>query len=325
MTKAIRVHAAGGPEVLLWEDCEVPEPGPDEVRIRHTAVGLNFIDVYFRTALYPPPAYPFVPGMEAAGQVISVGSAVDDFALGDRVAYAGRPMGAYAEERLMPAERLVRVPEGVQDELAAAVMLKGMTAHYLLRGTYRVRSGDAILVHAAAGGVGSILCQWGRHLGAVVIGTVSTEEKAEQALADGCQHPIIYTRESFVERVREITEGRGVAVVYDSVGADTFIGSLDCLAPRGTMVSFGQSSGPPEALALSELSSRGSLFLTRPSLMDYTESRAELEQAARELFEVLRVGAVRCLIGQRYSLSEASRAHSDLEGRRTLGSSLLLP
>jgi len=326
-TRAIVVHALGGPEVLRWEEVELEDPAPGEARVRHAAVGLNFIDVYFRTGLYPAGELPFVPGIEAAGVVEALGAGVEEVAVGDRVAYATRPLGAYSERRNLPARRLVRLPDAphaIGDELAAAVMVKGMTAQYLLRRTFQVEDGHTILVHAAAGGVGSLLCQWGSYLGATVIGTVGSEEKAEQARADGCAHPILYRDEDFVARVREIAPG-GVHVVYDSVGVDTFEGSLDCLAPMGMMVSFGQSSGPRPALELSELARRGSLFLTRPSLMDYVARREDLVATAAEVFELLESGVLRCRIGQRWPLAEAAEAHRALEARRTSGASLLLP
>jgi len=263
MSFAIRIHKIGGPEVLEWQEVVVGDPGPGEVRLRHGAVGLNFIDVYFRTGAYGADV-PFTPGLEASGVVEALGEGVSDLRVGDRVAYAAPPAGAYCEERLMPADRLVKLPQGVSDEVAAGMMLKGMTARYLLRQTYRVKAGDTILVHAAAGGVGLIACQWAKHLGATVIGTVGSDEKAELAAAHGCHHPIVYTRENLVERVKSITDGEGVPVVYDSVGKDTFMQSLDCLRPLGTMVTFGQSSGPVPSLEVGLLAAKGSLFLTRP-------------------------------------------------------------
>ena len=324
MAGVVRIHETGGPDRLAWEQIDVAEPGPGEVRLRQTAVGLNFIDVYHRTGLYALPSLPAVLGREAAGVVESVGSGVARFAPGDRVAYALHP-GAYAETRVIPEDALVALPPEISDRQAAAVMLKGLTAQYLLRRTYRVRPGDTILFHAAAGGVGLIACQWARHLGATVIGTVGSDEKAELARAHGCEHPIVYTRDDFAERVREITEGRGVPVVYDSVGRATFDGSLACLAPLGTLVSFGQASGPVPPLDLQRLSAGGSLFLTRPTLMTYIAQRADLESAARELFDVLATGAVRVEIGQTYPLRDTERAHRDLEARRTRGSTVLLP
>ena len=325
MAKAVRMHETGGPEVLAWEDVEVGDPGPGEARVRHTAVGLNFIDCYFRAGTYPPPTLPLVPGFEAAGVVEAVGEGVDGVKAGDRVAYATAPIGAYAEARLVPAASLVALPADLDDAAAAAVLLKGLTAHYLLRRTFEVKSGQTILVHAAAGGVGLIACQWAKHLGATVIGTVGTAAKAEIARAHGCDHPIVTAEESFVERVNEITAGAGVPVVYDSVGRDTFTGSLDCLAPLGTMVLFGQSSGMVEPFDPGVLAAKGSLYLTRPTLFTYTATREALTAAATELFAVVRSKAVRVVVNQTYPLSEAAAAHTDLEARRTTGSTVLLP
>ncbi|MDX1431947.1 MAG: quinone oxidoreductase [Gammaproteobacteria bacterium] len=325
MTHAIRIHETGGPEVLRWESVELGDPGPGEVRVRHTAVGLNFIDVYFRTGLYRAIEPPFTPGMEACGVVEALGSGVQGLAEGDRVAYASAPVGAYAESRNMAADRVVKVPDGVGDEQAAAMMLKGMTAQYLLRRTHRVQPGDTILFHAASGGVGLIACQWAKHLGATVIGTVGSDEKAELAAAHGCDHPIVYTRENFVERVKEITAGAGVRVVYDSVGKDTFMQSLDCLQPFGLMVSFGQSSGAQAPLDVGVLAAKGSLFLTRPTLVTYTAKREDLEATAAELFEVVSSGKVKVEIKQRFPLREAAAAHRALEGRKTTGSTVLTP
>lgn len=325
MAHAIRVHEHGGPEVLRWEAVQVGAPGPGELRVRHGAVGLNYIDVYHRTGLYPVPELPFTPGLEAAGVVEAVGSGVTGFVAGDRVAYCSGPLGACCEVRVMPAERAVKLPADIDERTAAALMLKGLTAWYLLRRTWRVQRGDPILVHAAAGGVGLITCQWAKHLGATVIGTVSSDEKAALALAHGCDHPIVYTREDFVERVRELTGGAGVAVVYDSIGRDTFLRSLECLRPLGMLVSFGQSSGPVEPLDVGLLAAKGSLFLTRPSLFAYTARREDLDAGAAELFEVVRSGAVRVEINQSFPLAEAAAAHRALEARRTTGSTLLLP
>ena len=325
MSKAIVINQTGGPEVLRWVDYDPGQPGPGEVRLRHEAVGLNFIDVYHRTGLYPLPSLPAVPGMEGSGTVEAVGDGVTEVAAGDRVAYAGLPPGAYAQVRRIPADRLVKLPESITTRQAAAMMLQGMTARYLLRGCFDVKAGDTILIHAAAGGVGSIVCQWAKHLGAAVIGTVGSEEKAATATANGCDYPILYTKEEFVARVKEITEDRGVDVVYDSVGQATFMKSLDCLRPLGTMVSFGQSSGPVAPLELGLLSAKGSLFLTRPTLMTYTAKREDLLIHARDLFEVVEKGVVKVEIRQTYPLSDAARAHRDLEGRRTTGSSILLP
>ena len=325
MTGVVRVHEVGGPEVLRYENVEVGSPGPGQVLLRQTAVGLNFIDVYFRTGLYPPPQLPFVPGLEAAAVVEALGDGVRDLQVGQRVAYASPPIGAYAERRLMPADRLVALPEGISDEQAAAMMLKGMTAQYLLRRTYRVQSGQTVLFHAAAGGVGLIACQWAKHLGATVIGTVGNEAKADLARAHGCAHVIRYDRDEVVARVREITGGKGVPVVYDSVGQATFERSLECLAPMGMLVSFGQSSGKIPPVDLGILSQKGSLYVTRPTLMTYTAERADLVASANELFDVVQRGAVRIEINQRFPLRDAAEAHRALEGRRTTGSTLLLP
>ncbi len=325
MPRAIRIHRTGGPDAMQWEDVELGAPGPGEVRIRHEAVGLNYIDVYFRTGLYPAPSLPFSPGMEGAGVVEAVGEGVDALAAGDRVAYAAPPVGAYAEERLMPADRVVKVPAGIDARQAAAMMLQGMTVEYLLRRTFPVRSGDTILFHAAAGGVGLIACQWAKHLGATVIGTVGSDEKAELARAHGCDHPIVYTRENFTERVRELTDGAGVPVVYDAVGRDTFEGSLDCLRPRGMLVSFGQASGKIEPFDVGILSAKGSLYVTRPTLMTYTASRADLEASAQALFDVVGSGAVRITVNQTFPLADAANAHRALESRQTTGSTILLP
>jgi NADPH2:quinone reductase len=325
MPRSIRVHGVGGPEVLRWEEGDRPQPGPGEVLIRQTAIGLNFIDVYFRKGVYPAPSFPFTPGMEGAGVVEALGEDVASLKVGDRVAYAGAPIGAYAELRLMPAERLLALPDAIEDETAAAMMLKGMTAHYLLRRIARLEAGDTILFHAAAGGVGLIACQWAKHLGLRVIGTVGSEEKAAMATAHGCDHAVIYTREDLVDRVRKITGGEGVPVVFDSVGRATFDASLDCLRPRGLMVSFGQASGPVPPLDISVLNLKGSLFLTRPSLMGYTAARPDLVTSAEALFDVVRKKIVKIEIGQQYPLREAARAHRDLESRRTIGSSVLRP
>ncbi|NUT01331.1 MAG: quinone oxidoreductase [Sphingomonas sp.] len=322
MVHAIRVHQAGGPEVLQWEEVHVGEPGQGQARVRQTAVGLNYIDVYHRTGLYPQ-VLPFIPGTEGAGIVEAVGSGVTQVKTGDRVAYAG-PTGGYSETRLIDADRLVKLPDAISDELAAAMMLQGMTARMLLRAVHRVEPGDTILVHAAAGGVGLIMCQWAKALGATVIGTVSTEEKAELARAHGCDHPIIYTRQDFVAEVERITDGRKLPLVYDSVGKDTFLKSLDCLHPRGLMVSYGNASGPPDPMPPGLLAQKGSLFLTRPTLFHYVAAREELEQSASELFDLVLAGRVRIEIGQRFPLSDAAEAHRQLEGRRTTGSTVLV-
>ena len=321
MTHAIRVYQTGGPEVLRWEEVQVGNPGPGEIRVRHTRIGLNYIDVYYRTGLYATPL-PFTPGFEAAGVVDAVGDGVDYLKPGDRIAYGTGPLGAYAEMRVMPADRAVRLLPSISDDEAAAMMLQGMTAQYLLRRTYHVKPGDTILVHAAAGGVGLILCQWASHLGATVIGTVSTDEKAELAQANGCAHPIVYTRDDFQARVMEITGGRKVPVVYDSVGRDTFAKSLDCLAPLGTMVLFGQASGPVPPLDLGQLAAKGSLFITRPTLFTYTAKREDLLATAQDLFDVVASGAVKIAVNQPYRLADAAQAHADLEARRTTGSTV---
>ncbi len=325
MSKAIRIYETGGPEVLKWEEHNPGSPGKGEVLIQHEAIGLNFIDVYHRTGLYPLPSLPAVPGMEGAGRVLMVGAGVSEFSQGDRVAYAGVPPGAYAETRLIPAHRLVPLPEGLSAEQAAAMMLQGMTARYLLVGCYPVKAGDTILIHAAAGGVGSIACQWAAHLGATVIGTVGSPEKAEIARSNGCTHPILYTGNDWVKQVMEITAGNGVDVVYDSVGKTTFMLSLDCLRPLGTMVTFGQASGAVAPFEPGILAAKGSLFLTRPSLMTYTQKRNDLLAHAQDLFRLVLSGAIRVNIHQRYPLPEAARAHQDLESRRTSGSSILIP
>ena len=325
MSRAIRIHRHGGPEVMSWEDYDPGAPGDGELRVRHTAVGLNFIDVYHRSGLYPLASFPAGIGLEAAGVVEETGPGVSDLAPGDRVAYASPPTGSYSEVRNIAADRVVRIPEGVEDRTAAAMMLKGMTAEYLLRRTFPVQAGQTILFHAAAGGVGLIACQWAKHLGATVIGTVSTPGKAELARAHGCDHPIITGDEDIAARVRDITGGVGVPVVYDSVGKDSFDASLDCLSPRGTMVLFGQSSGPVPSFDLGLLAAKGSLYITRPSLMAYTASREDLVASADALFEVIAGGMVRIEIMQTYPLAEAARAHRDLEARKTTGSSVLLP
>jgi NADPH2:quinone reductase len=322
MPKAIRIHETGGPEVLRWEEVEVGRPGPGEALLRQTAVGLNFIDTYHRTGLYPLPL-PAVLGMEGAGVVEEVGAGVSEVKPGDRVAYAG-VLGAYTERRLIAADRLVPLPDGVSDIQAAAMMLKGMTAEYLLRRTHRVQRGETILVHAAAGGVGLIMCQWAKHLGATVIGTVGSDEKAELARANGCDHPIVYTRENFTERVRALTGGAGVPVVYDSVGKDTFLTSLDCLHPRGLMVTFGNASGAVPPFSIGLLAQKGSLFLTRPVLMAYTAKREDLLASARALFEVVASGVVKIKLERTWPLEAAAAAHRELEGRRTTGSTVFI-
>lgn len=325
MTHAIRIHQYGGPDVLQWEEVELPEPGPKEARIKQTAVGLNYIDVYVRTGLYPQPSLPFVPGQEGAGEVLLVGSEVTDLKPGDRVAYAG-PVGAYAKERNIAADRLVRLPDAIDDKTAAAMMLQGMTARYLLRKTFPVGRDTKLLLHAAAGGVGLIASQWAAHLGAsAIIGTVGSAKKAELAKAHGCTHTINYREENFVDRVKEITGGEGVDVVYDSVGKDTFPGSLDCLRPMGMWVCFGQSSGPIGPVELGVLAQKGSLLCTRPTLMTYTAKRADLVETANDLFDVVASGAVKINVNQTYPLKDAAQAHRDLEARKTTGSTVLLP
>ncbi|TCS64860.1 quinone oxidoreductase family protein [Varunaivibrio sulfuroxidans] len=324
MTMAIRIHEHGGPEKMVWEDIAVATPGPGEALVEHRAVGLNYIDIYMRTGLYPL-TLPAVLGMEGAGVVIAVGEGVENVKPGARVAYAAQPVGAYAQSRLIPADRLVTLPDDISDPVAAAMMLQGLTAQYLLRRTYRVKPGDTVLIHAAAGGVGLIVCQWAKHLGARVIGTVGSDEKAEIARQHGCDFPIVYTRENFTNRVREITGGAGVPVVYDSIGKDTFMGSLDCLAPMGVMVTFGNASGPVEPINPGLLGQKGSLFLTRPSLFTYTAKRDDLAAMAAELFEVVRGGQVKIEVNQTYPLKQAAQAHSDLEARKTTGSTVLLP
>jgi len=324
MSKAIRFHETGGPEVLRFEEVEVGNPAPDEAQVRHTAIGLNFIDVYDRTGLYPTPL-PSGLGREAAGVVTAVGRKVKHVRVGNRVAYVLQKPGAAAEVGNVKADRLVRIPTGVSDQQAAAIMLKGLTAHYLIRRTYRVAKGDFILVHAAAGGVGLLLCQWAKSLGAKVIGVVGSEAKADLARKNGCRHVLISGQDDLVARVKEITRGEGVAVVYDSVGKDVFMPSLDCLKRLGMMVTFGNASGPVPPIAPLELSKRGSLFLTRPTLFAYTATREELEAGARELFAVVKNRKVKVQIGQTYPLAEAARAYADLEGRRTTGSTVLIP
>lgn len=324
MAHAIRIRATGGPEVMCWEEVAVAPPGAGEVLLRHTAIGLNFIDVYHRSGLYPLPL-PTSIGLEGAGEVLQVGADVTEFQPGDRVAYAGGPPGAYATERIIPAHRLVKIPAEVSDQQAAAMMLQGMTVQYLLRRTYAVQPGDTILFHAAAGGVGLIACQWAKALGATVIGTVGSKEKAALAKAHGCDHTILYHQESFVQRVREITGGEGVAAVYDSVGKETFLKSLDCLRPLGMLALFGQSSGPVTSFDPGLLAQKGSLFLTRPSLMAYTAKRADLLASAADLFAVVASGAVKIEINQQYPLAEAAQAHRDLEARKTTGSTILIP
>ena len=322
MVYAIRFEKTGGPEVLSWQEIAIGRPGEGQVRLRHTAVGLNYIDTYQRSGLYPMPL-PSGLGSEAAGVVEEVGPGVGGLKPGDRVAYAGGPLGAYSEGRVMPADRLVPVPAGISDSQAAAMMLKGMTAWYLVRRTHAVKPGETILIHAAAGGVGLIVCQWAKHLGATVIGTVGNDEKAALVKRNGCDHPINYRREDFVARVNDITSGRKLPVVYDSVGKDTFYKSLDCLAPLGLMVSFGQSSGGIGPVDIGILAGKGSLFLTRPTLNTYTATREDLMIASRELFDVVEKGVVKIAVNQTYPLHEAARAHRDLQDRKTTGQTVL--
>lgn len=323
MPHAMRIHEHGGAEKMRWETVEVGDPGPGQVRVRNTAVGLNFVDIYQRNGLYPM-QLPFTLGSEGAGVVEAVGPKVKELKVGDRVAYSG-PIGAYAEVLLRPADRLVKIPAGVDDKTAAAMMLKGLTAHYLIRRTYRVKKGDTVLMHAAAGGVGQILCQWAKHLGATVIGTVGSDDKVELAKKAGCKHVIVLGREKFPERVKEITKGKGVPVVYDGVGKDTFMDSLDCLQPMGLMASFGNASGAVPPFNAGILAQKGSLFLTRPTLVHYTASREDLVKAARELFAVVKGGAVKIRINQTYALRDAAQAQNDLEARKTTGSTVLIP
>src|SRR5438045_65201 len=322
MVQAIRFAKTGGPEVLEWQPVEVGKPGQGQVRLRHTAVGLNYIDTYQRSGLYPMPL-PSGPGSEAAGVIEEVGPGVSGLKPGDRVAYAGGPLGAYSEARVMPADRLVPLPAGITDQQGAAMMLKGMTAWYLIRRTHVVKPGETILIHAAAGGVGLIVCQWAKHLGATVIGTVGEDEKAVLAKENGCDHPINYRREDFVARVGEITGGKKCPVVYDSVGKDTFYKSLDCVAPLGLLASFGQSSGAIGPVDIGILAGKGSLFLTRPTLNTYTASRDDLLTASRELFEAVQSGADKIQVNQTYPISKAAQAHRDLQDRKTTGSTVL--
>jgi NADPH2:quinone reductase len=323
MSKAIRFHRQGGPEVLQLDDIQVGEPGPGQVRIRHTAIGVNFVDTYQRSGLYPMQV-PAVAGNEAAGVVEALGPGVKGLKKGDRVAYTGLP-GAYCEQRVVPADRMVKIPSGISDEQAASMMLKGMTVHYLIFSTYRVRKGDTVLWHAAAGGVGLIACQWLKKLGVTVIGTVGSEEKAKLAKAHGCKHVINYSTENFVERVKEITKGKKVPVVYDSVGKSTWEGSLDCLQPRGLMVSFGNASGPVPPVNLGILPAKGSLYVTRPTLNTYIASREELVKRSSDLFNAVKSKKVKIETTARYKLADAANAHRDLEGRKTTGSVVLIP
>lgn len=322
--KAIRVHAYGGPEVLSYEDVDVGAPQDGQIRLRHTAIGLNYIDVYMRTGLYPL-TLPSPIGMEGAGVVEELGPNVTDLKVGDRVAYASQPPGSYAEQRLIAADRVVKIPDAIADETAATMMLQGLTAQYLLRQTYVVQPGDTILMHAAAGGVGLIVCQWAKHLGATVIGTVGNAEKAELAKAHGCHHTILYQQENFKDRVMELTNGQGVNVVYDSIGKDTFMDSLECLKKRGTMVTFGNASGPVPAFEPALLGKKGSLYLTRPTLFDYINTRENLSKMAAELFKMVENGTVKIQVNQRYALKDVAQAHTNLEARKTTGSTVIIP
>ena len=324
MSKAIRIHAPGGPDVMRWEDVPTPEPGPAEALVHQTAVGLNYIDVYYRSGLYKLPSMPATLGMEAAGVVQAVGADVRNVAVGDRVAYAMGPVGAYTTDRVIHADRLVKLPDGVDDQTAAAMMLQGLTAQYLARSTYRIKDGDTILVHAAAGGVGLILCQWAKHLGATVIGVVSNDEKAELARAHGAEH-VIVGQDKVPAEVKRITGGAMLPVVYDSVGRDTFASSLDCLQPRGLMVSYGNSSGPVAAFDLGVLAAKGSLYVTRPTLATYCAKAEDLAANAAELFGVVESGVVKIRVNQTFPLADAAAAHTALESRRTTGSTVLLP
>jgi NADPH2:quinone reductase len=328
MPKAAVIHEKGPPEVLVWEDIEVPDPGPGEARLKQTAIGVNFVDTYHRAGVphpWPVPPPPTVIGLEGVGIVEAVGSGVTGIVAGDRVAYASPPLGAYAEVRNMTAYRLMKVPEDIDDVQAAGMMLKGLTAQYLLRSTYRVQPGDIIVITAAAGGMGLILCQWANHLGATVIGTVSTEEKAKLAAAHGCHHPVLYKKHDVRETVRELTNGAGVPVVYESVGKDTFQRSLECLRPRGILASFGHASGPPDPVDIIELGARGSLWVTRPTIMTYMEDRDDMLAAAAELFEVVQSGAVKIEVNQTFALKDAAEAHRAVGERRTTGSTVLIP
>ncbi len=321
MTQAIRIHEQGGPDVMKWETVDVPAPGPGQISVTHKAVGLNYIDCYHRSGLYPLPM-PAGIGMEGAGVVDAVGNGVSDLAVGDRVAYAAGPPGSYAEQRVIEADKVVKLPDSISDETAAAMMLQGMTAEYLIRRTYAVKPGDTVLFHAAAGGVGLIACQWLKQLGATVIGTVGSDEKAEIAKAHGCDHTIVYTRENFPDRVREITDGKGVPVVYDSIGKDTYLGTLDCLAPLGLFVSFGNASGPISSFDVGLLA-KGSYFLTRPSLGSYNGTKAQIDGSSAALFDAVNKG-LKIEINQRYALKDAPQAHRDLEDRKTTGSTIFL-
>ena len=324
ITNAIRVNKQGGPEEMKWEEVALPEMQKDDVLIKHTAIGLNYIDTYHRSGLYPMPV-PLTLGIEGAGIIIEAGENVKDLNVGDRVAYASPPTGSYAEAKVMPADRLVKIPDNISDEIAAAIMLKGMTVEYLVRRTYNVKAGQTVLFHAAAGGVGLIACQWLKAIGAKVIGTVGSEEKAALAKANGCEHTILYREENFVDKVKEITNGEGVPVVYDGIGKDTALKSLDCLSPLGMLVVFGNSSGNAPPIETGLLAAKGSLFLTRPTLMTYNAKREDLVESAQQLFDMVGSGKVNISINARYDLKDAAQAHKDLESRKTTGSTLLMP
>lgn len=324
ITNAIRVNKQGGPEEMKWEEVALPEIQKDDVLIKHTAIGLNYIDTYHRSGLYPMPV-PLTLGIEGAGIIIEAGENVKDLTVGDRVAYASPPTGSYAEAKVMPADRLVKIPDNISDEIAAAIMLKGMTVEYLVRRTYNVKAGQTVLFHAAAGGVGLIACQWLKAIGAKVIGTVGSEEKAALAKANGCEHTILYREENFVDKVKEITNGEGVPVVYDGIGKDTALKSLDCLSPLGMLVVFGNSSGNAPPIETGLLAAKGSLFLTRPTLMTYNAKREDLVESAQQLFNMVGSGKVNISINARYDLKDAAQAHKDLESRKTTGSTLLMP
>lgn len=324
MTKAIRVSEPGGPEKMTLEDITLEGPAPGHVKVRHTAIGINYIDTYHRSGLYPIP-YPSGIGLEAAGEITAVGDGVTHLKTGDRVAYGSGPLGAYSEEQNTFAARVAKIPDGVTDEEAACLMMKGMTVRYLFKGTYKVKAGDTILFHAAAGGVGLIACQWAKDLGVTLIGTVSSQEKADLAKANGCAHVINYSHEDIATRVKEITDGKGVPVVYDGVGKDTFAASLDCLQPRGLLASFGNASGPVTGVDLGILATKGSLYVTRPTMIHYTLTQEEFDETAADVFDAVARGAIKANVNQRYPLSQAARAHEELEARKTTGASILIP
>ncbi|MCH2547069.1 MAG: quinone oxidoreductase [Alphaproteobacteria bacterium] len=323
MAKAIRLHQAGNPDQMHWEDIAMPTPKAGEVLLRQTAVGLNYIDIYHRSGLYPLSAYPAILGLEACGEVEALGDGVSNIAIGDRVAYGGGPMGAYAEYRTIPSQYCAKIPDAISNTQAAASMVQGITAHFLVQRTVKLKAGDSCLIHAAAGGVGTLLCQWAKHMGVTVLGTVSSEEKAAHASAHGCDHPIIYTQENVVDRVQSLTQGQGVNVVYDSVGKDTFMASLDCLRMFGTLVSFGQASGPVPPFDISLLALKGSLYLCRPNYMNYTQDNVEYHRAIQAMFGLIEQGVLKVEIGQTYPLAQAAQAHRDLESRKTTGATVL--